>query len=642
MIGLGATLFKAATRGRGFSPASLFSNGEEGVWYDPSKLSSMKQFSDGTVDAVIGQPVGYIEDQSGNGNHAIQATLTKRPILREAGGLNYLDFDGVDDCLSITGLTSTSTPLTAWFGYSADNAEAANKKFLLDIQSTRAVLAASANTAGNIGYFDGAWSEFAADSNALKVLTYDLVEDNAKIRVDGTQEYSDTTYDQRTIGGQIALFAKYDLGDSHLEGKLYSFILRAAESTDKEITSTESYVAEKTGKNFLEYSQFVNYGQSNSIGATASPALSTSQPYNNVMFNGGLFAGDTPANLTSFIPLVENTVETQASETANSIVRRIEDEDSVAPGNQGTVYLGTAPGLGGQTIEQLSKGTVYYNRILAQTEAANTIALSAGKPHRFDFMSYTQGEADYREETATSEYKQLLKTLLSDLNTDIKSLTAQAADFPMVVYQIASHWSYQVAVPNIAIAQHEASIEDPLISMATPMYIFNYNDKVHTTNDSNKHLGAYYGKVIKRVTKDKVSWNPLQPKSVDWQGDTIDITFDVPRAPLVLDTTWVAAETNFGFDVWDSDYSNKLNIVSSVTLVDSDKVRIVLSSTPADGSHLTYAFGDSSYSNKVGRIQGPRGNLRDSEGDVDSYVDDDGVTRRLDNYCVIFQTTKGS
>ena len=155
-------------------------------------------------------------------------------------------------------------------------------------------------------------------------------------------------------------------------------------------------------------------------------------------------------------------------------------------------------------------------------------------------------------------------------------------------------------------------------------------------------MGAYYGKVVKRVTKDKVSWNPLQPKSVDWQGNTIDITFDVPRAPLVLDTTWVTSETNSGFDVWDSDYSNKLNIISSVALVDSDKVRITLSSTPADGSHLTYAFGDRSYSNKVGRVEGPRGNLRDSEGDVDSYVDDDGVTRRLDNYSVIFQTTKGS
>ena len=106
---------------------------------------------------------------------------------------------------------------------------------------------ASANVAGNIGYYDGAWSEFAADSNALKVLTYDLVEDNAKIRIDGTQEYSDTTYDQRAIGGQIGLFAGYFLTSNNLAGNLYSCILRAAESTDKEIASTESYVAKKTG-----------------------------------------------------------------------------------------------------------------------------------------------------------------------------------------------------------------------------------------------------------------------------------------------------------------------------------------------------------------------------------------------------------
>ena len=40
-----------------------------------------------------------------------------------ANSLNYLKFDGVSDGMSLTGLTSTSTPITAWFGYSATNAE---------------------------------------------------------------------------------------------------------------------------------------------------------------------------------------------------------------------------------------------------------------------------------------------------------------------------------------------------------------------------------------------------------------------------------------------------------------------------------------------------------------------------------------
>ena len=164
------------------------------------------------------------------------------------GEVYYLKFDGVSDGMQINNLTSPNTPLTAWFGYSATNAESSAHKFLIDIQAGRTIFTASTNIAGNIGYYDGTWSSFAADSDALKVLTYDLVEDNAKIRVDGTQEYSDTTYDQQAIGGDIGLFAGYWLGTANnLAGNLYSCILRAAESTDKEIASTESYVAKKTG-----------------------------------------------------------------------------------------------------------------------------------------------------------------------------------------------------------------------------------------------------------------------------------------------------------------------------------------------------------------------------------------------------------
>ena len=155
-----------------------------------------------------------------------------------------------DDGMFITGLTSTSTPLTAWFGYSATNAESSALKYLIDIQTGRTIFGASSTGTNQVGYYDAgddAWLGFATDANALKVLTYDLVEDNAKMRVDGIQEYSDTTYDQLAIGGQIGLFQNAFASGNYLAGNLYSCILRAAESTDKEIASTESYVAKKTG-----------------------------------------------------------------------------------------------------------------------------------------------------------------------------------------------------------------------------------------------------------------------------------------------------------------------------------------------------------------------------------------------------------
>lgn len=159
----------------------------------------------------------------------------------------YLKFDGTDDGMTINNLTSPSTPITALFGYSATNANAFNGKFLVDILTGRTVFGASTDAASQIGYFDGAWEDFNADSNAIKVLTYDLVENDAKVRIDGTQEYSDTTYDQRGINGRTALFAGYDANHAFVNGNMYQTILRAAESTDEEIAKAETFVANKTG-----------------------------------------------------------------------------------------------------------------------------------------------------------------------------------------------------------------------------------------------------------------------------------------------------------------------------------------------------------------------------------------------------------
>ena len=81
--------------------ASLFAQGEPGVWYDPSDFSTLFQDAAGTVPVTaVEQPVGRILDKSGRGFNATQATATSRPVLRQDGsGKHYLYFDGVDDFL---------------------------------------------------------------------------------------------------------------------------------------------------------------------------------------------------------------------------------------------------------------------------------------------------------------------------------------------------------------------------------------------------------------------------------------------------------------------------------------------------------------------------------------------------------------
>lgn len=65
-----------------WSPAKLFTSGEQGVWYDPNDLSTLFQDSAGTTPVTAaGQPVGRMLDKSGRGNHATQPTAASRPIF---------------------------------------------------------------------------------------------------------------------------------------------------------------------------------------------------------------------------------------------------------------------------------------------------------------------------------------------------------------------------------------------------------------------------------------------------------------------------------------------------------------------------------------------------------------------------------
>jgi len=66
-----------------FGPSALFAGGAQGAFYDPSDFSTLFQNSAGTTAVTaVEQPVGYMADKSGRGNHATQATSASRPTLR--------------------------------------------------------------------------------------------------------------------------------------------------------------------------------------------------------------------------------------------------------------------------------------------------------------------------------------------------------------------------------------------------------------------------------------------------------------------------------------------------------------------------------------------------------------------------------
>lgn len=107
-------------------PATLFAGSGKGVWFDiyPTYLF---QNSDGSGAVTAdGDPVAFIADRSGNGNHWYNTGGTDRPIYRTLGGLHWLQCDGINDSFVTLGLTwapssdcylAVQTTDAQWLGY---------------------------------------------------------------------------------------------------------------------------------------------------------------------------------------------------------------------------------------------------------------------------------------------------------------------------------------------------------------------------------------------------------------------------------------------------------------------------------------------------------------------------------------------
>lgn len=141
----------------------LFSNGEQGFFYDPNDLTTLYQDAEGTVPVTgAGQPVGLIRDKSGRDNHAFQTVSAMRPILQQTPILgNELitngDFSngthgwssGKGAILSTVNgvLRVTNDPVTPDYGYAwASFPTVVGKKYYV----TARRIAGSGNTLSNI------------------------------------------------------------------------------------------------------------------------------------------------------------------------------------------------------------------------------------------------------------------------------------------------------------------------------------------------------------------------------------------------------------------------------------------------------------------------------------------------------------
>lgn len=261
-ISMGIPLAINDPNGAGFNPLSLFAAGEQGVWYDPSDLSTLFQDADGTIPVTAsGQPVGLMRDKSGRGNHATQATATSRPILQFANGLWSLLFDGVDDGLVTGNINFTATDkMTVWAGVHKASDALAGAVCELSVTSY--------GTSGSFALFapltpnDPSYSArsggtvraavthapFPSPHTAVLTEVADIAAPSIALRVNTTTAASNTTSQGTGAYGNLPLHIGIRGGTTiPFNGRLYGLIVRGVKSTNTEVAQTETYMNSKTG-----------------------------------------------------------------------------------------------------------------------------------------------------------------------------------------------------------------------------------------------------------------------------------------------------------------------------------------------------------------------------------------------------------
>lgn len=296
-----------------------------------------------------------------------------------------------------------------------------------------------------------------------------------------------------------------------------------------------------------------------------------------------------------------------------------------------------AGGQGTTMLQDLSRGTEPYNRFLDNIKTAHEKATKLGWQFYVPAICWMQGESDIAEYPDT-DYKQLLRQFCSDINRDVQAITHQTTPVCFISYQTnavarASQFdahSYdcrEVAVPQ---ALMELIRDDSLFWPSGPIYHYTYaREAIHIDGVSQNRLGQLAAKSALRIIRHQEHLYGLMPTQPTTEGNDIVLSFRVPCPPLRLDTVNVSKADNYGFNVVTK---RGTDILVSVSVGDSI-VRLTCSQPPS-GCKLRYAVNGEL--GKSGCLHGPRGNLRDSQGDADSIAVA-GQTFPKHNWCYQFE-----
>lgn len=376
----------------------------------------------------------------------------------------------------------------------------------------------------------------------------------------------------------------------------------------------------------------IGTGQSLSVGAAAGTPISTVQPFNNLKLHDDGPIPQYPldgSGVLSLVPLTERfrpslpgwddnqypnnlAGETPNAGMANEITQLWLDRTGTD-----FVTLHSVVGWSGHCLRDIDKSNPMrraYPGGLSEARTFKRMADEAGKTFAYAAVILTHGECD----ASNPLYEDGLHQLWLDYNQDLKDITGQTTDVPLLVSQQST---IQTASGGSAVAVWKLGVDHPGEAFCVgPKYQYQYaGDNLHMEAAGYRRLGEKYAEVFDQVVNQGILWKPVQPTAAVLADNKISLTFDVPSPPLQWDeninpphqrahTAWANGR---GFEVKDS--TGELTI-SSVEIVGDTTVEITLDQPPAGANLMVrYALTQDGTGIQGGTKLGMHGQLRDSD-----------------------------
>lgn len=272
-------------------------------------------------------------------------------------------------------------------------------------------------------------------------------------------------------------------------------------------------------------------------------------------------------------------------------------------------------GQDGTVIADLGKGTPPYQKFIRDIETACEAAKGKGWDFVVPAICWMQGETDVTSYPGT-DYRQLLLQFTEDIENEVKIITGQQQDLEFICYQSnpvtrakdfnpLAYDCPEMVVPNTQLALVR---DNPVFHASGPTYPYDFvNEIIHIDGVSQKKHGMLAALSAMDILRHQKKPRGLLPTSARCHDREIIIDFSIPCPPLNLDTIAITNPGNYGFTVISPE---NRDIAKQITIQENE-VHILCDDSPK-GCRVRYAVNGDKM--KSGRLHGPRGNLRDSQG----------------------------